>query len=120
MATTPERKEGKGEWVRERPTEVAVPEHIEKKEGVQPRPSQFKAQVTDDSGQHLIHAPKTKTVTITLPADQGQLQNWSKGSPVESLTWFARFWLRMAKKALHFGWKSVSQKAKSVKKGDDK
>lgn len=108
MAVNPEREE-----VRTPPQEVKevietpeIPEHIEKA-GVRPRDDQFKAQVTDDSGQQLIQTPSTRQVSITIPAPQSQLQDWAKGSPSDALTWFASFWLRMIKKAARFGWKVV-------------
>lgn len=77
---------------------------IERKEVVTPVPVQFKKQVTGDKGQPLIQTPAAQTITITLPSDQSQLTTLAKGSVSDSLTWFAAFWLRMIKKALHFGW----------------
>lgn len=106
MAVTPERKELE-KIIEHRPEDVAIPERIEKKEGVIPRQTQFTAQVTDDSGKPLIQTPKTKVVTVQIPANQTQLDDWAKGSPTNALTWFAAFWLRMIKKAVHFGWKVV-------------
>ena len=97
-----------------------VPEGVEQREeempepapellemGVKSVPSQVTAQVVDDTGKQLIQAPATQVVTITIPASAQQLDDWSKGSPSESLTWFAFFWLRLIKKALHFGWRVV-------------
>ena len=105
MAITPERKELE-KIIETRPEDVSIPEHIEKKEGVIPRQTQFTAQVTDD-GKPLIKTPQAKTVTIQVPADQTQLTQLSKGSPVNALTWFSVFWLRMIKKAIYFGWRVV-------------
>ena len=48
-------------------------------EHVQAVPSQFQAQVADDSGKPLIQTPQTQTVTIQVPATQKQLEDWSKG-----------------------------------------
>lgn len=94
--------------------EDASPLRIEKKEVVTPVPSQFTQKVTDDSGQVLTQSPKTKTVAITLPKDQEQLKNLSKGKITESITWFAAYWLRMIKKAVHFGWQIITgQKTES-------
>ncbi len=88
-----------------RPEEITeIPEDIERK-GVRPTKSQFTAQVKH-KGKHLIQTPATK-VTIKLPADQGSLSSWSKGPITSSLTWLATFWLRMIKKAKHFGWKII-------------
>lgn len=108
MADT-ERKEIEG-VIESRPEDVSIPPEIEKKEGVTPRPSQFKAQVYDDSGKPLIQTPQTKVVTINLPADQKTLTTLSKGRVTDSLTWLATFWLRMLKKAAHFGWRILKGK----------
>ncbi len=104
---------------RERP---AVPEGIEERpEAVEPLtrveelervPTQVTAQVTDDAGRQLIQTPATQVVTIQIPAAQAQLEDWSHGSPSNSLTWFATFWLRMIKKALRFGWRVITRGAK--------
>lgn len=112
MPATPERERhtpSSPKEVTEIPESPEVHEHIEKA-GVSTRPSQFTAQVTDDSGNQLIQTPKTKSVTITLPATKEQLVDWSKGSTESSLTWLAKFWLRMIKKAVHFGWRIVTRK----------
>ena len=99
-----------------------VPEGVEQREeelpketqvlvqevGGQTVPSQVTAQVVDDTGKQLIQTPATQVVTITIPTSQQQLDDWSKGSPSESLTWFAFFWLRLIKKAIHFGWRIVT------------
>lgn len=82
---------------------------IERKEVVTPIPVQFNKQVTSDKGQPLIQNPAAQTVTITLPSDQSQLTTLAKGSVSDSLTWFAAFWLRMIKKALHFGWRLLKK-----------
>lgn len=73
-----------------------------------PTPTQFTAKITDPkTGKPLVTSPATQSVTISIPASSTQLLNWAKGSPKESLTWFANFWLRLIKKALHFGWRVV-------------
>lgn len=83
----------------------------EKEAGVEPRVEHFTAQV-ERGGKKLIQTPKTQTVAIQLPTDRGTLVSWAKGPVVSSLTWFAAFWLRMIKKAAHFGWKIVGSKKK--------
>lgn len=104
----PERKEGERalQW---RPEDVSIPSEVEKKEKVSSRQSQFKAQVYDDSGKPLIATPQTKTVTVQLPADQKTLATLSKGKVSESISWLATFWLRMVKKAAHFGWRVLKR-----------
>lgn len=94
--------------VKEIPETPEVTSHMEEK-GVITRPTQMVAQVSDDKGTPLIQSPATQTVTITIPTTQQQLADWSKGSPSDSLTWFALFWLRMVKKALHFGWRVITK-----------
>jgi hypothetical protein len=86
-----------------------MPEAIEKG-GVKVVKSQFTKQVTDDSGQPLITTPATRKVTITLPGDDAQLSQQAKGSTDDAGTWFAKFWLRLIKKAIHFGWVIVGGK----------
>lgn len=81
-----------------------IPPRIEKA-GISVIPTQFTTQVSDDKGKPLIQAPATQAITISIPATQKQLEDWTKGSPVESLTWYAFFWLRLIKKALYYGWK---------------
>jgi hypothetical protein len=83
-----------------------IPRHIEQG-GVVASPTQVTAQVADDSGQGLMQTPTNQTFVITLPADDAQIETWSKGKIVDALTWFGLFWLRAIKKALHFGWKIV-------------
>ena len=106
MPIFPERE--KEPQVEERPEEVS-PLTIERKEVATPIPVQFKKQVTDDKGRPLIQTPATQTVTITLPAEESRLTTLAKGSISDSITWFAAFWLRMIKKALHFGWKLIKR-----------
>jgi hypothetical protein len=94
--------------VKEIPDTPEVPSHLEQ-HGVTARPTQITAQVSDDAGAPLIQAPATQVVTITIPTTQQQLADWSKGSPSDSLTWLAMFWLRMIRKAVHFGWKVITK-----------
>jgi len=89
----------------ERQVEGISPLMIERKEVVTPTTTVFKAQVKDDQGQPLIETPENKEITVEIPADGAALQNYSKGSSDDSLTWFAAFWLRIIKKAIGFGWK---------------
>ncbi|MCH7640719.1 hypothetical protein IID22_00760 [Patescibacteria group bacterium] len=86
---------------------VELPPEVERT-GAKVTRDQVTAQVTDDQGKQLIQSPATQVVTIQIPAAQAQLEDWSHGSPANSLTWFATFWLRLIKKALHFGWRVVT------------
>lgn len=92
------------EGVIEHPTEIPV--EVERL-GVKRMPTQVTAQVTDPVGKPLIQTQASQSVTIQIPTDQTQLDDWAKGSSTDSLTGFAMFWIRMIKKALHFGWKVI-------------
>lgn len=89
--------------IEERPEEVS-PLNIERKEVVSPVPTQFTGQVKSDKGQPLIQTPQTQVTAIHLPADPTRLTTLSHGSVSDSLTWLGAFWVRMIKKAIHFGW----------------
>ncbi len=95
--------------IKERPTDVEIPPELERGGIVQKVPSQFQAQVNDDSGKPLIQTPQTQTVTIQIPASQQQLEDWSKGDSENAITWFAVFWIRLIKKAIHFGWRMIKK-----------
>lgn len=100
MALFPERGPRVADIVKERPEEPEIPESLPE---VQKIETNFKANVKD-GGQNLIQTPANQTVTITIPSSQSNLIAWSKGSITNSITWLARFWLRMIQKAAHFGW----------------
>ena len=89
------------------PNTPQIPEHIEKG-GVAATPSQFTAQVADDNGNPLVQATPD-TVTIELPESQEKLEEMGRGNITSAFTWFARFWLRMLKKAAHFGWHVIKR-----------
>ena len=88
--------------VKERVDEIEVSERLEEA-GIRKVETAHKATVQDDSGNLLVHDPSTKQVSIQVPQDADSLKSSSKGKISNSLTWFARFWLRMIKKALFFG-----------------
>ena len=92
--------------IQEIPVTPEIPPEIEKG-GVIKKQDDFSAQVTDDKGRPLIQTPQTQSVTVQIPANQSQLDTWAKGSPDNALTWFAVFWIRIIKKALHFGWRMI-------------
>ena len=91
--------------VEEIPQTPEIPPEIERA-GVTTTQSQFTAQVSDDQGQPLIQNSQSN-VTITLPADHDRLTKLSKGSVSDAITWMSAYFLRMIKKAIHFGWKVV-------------
>lgn len=88
----------------------SIPEKIERKEGVSVSPTAFTAQVTDDQGRALIQTPQGEELIIEIPKVEEELKALSKGKIIDSITWFARFWLRMIEKAIHFGKKIVIKK----------
>lgn len=52
-------------------------------------PGQIATQVGNQSAQPAFSTPTAPTVTITIPASPQQLEDWSKGSPEDSITWLA-------------------------------
>jgi hypothetical protein len=98
------------EGMTEVPETPEIPSHMESA-GVTSVPTQFTQKVTDDTGQALTQSPSTQQVTITLPADPTTLVNWTKGTPASALTWLGLFWVRMVKKAAHFGWKVMAKRS---------
>lgn len=80
-----------------------------KNTGVQTVQKNFKSQVVSDKGAPLISTPPTTIITVSPPSDTTTLGTQSQGDTTNSLTWFAMFWLRILKKALHFGWKIIGK-----------
>lgn len=95
--------------VTERPDDIEVPKALKK--DIEKVETAFTATVKDDKGKPIVQGPGDKKVVISIPSDQPTLQTQAKGKPGDSLTWFARFWLRMIKKAIHFGKKIVIKQA---------
>lgn len=119
MTTNPEvesKVEAPPEGVEHRPEEIGVPERIQ--DVVKKTPTQVTAQVTDDDDQDLIHTPEKKEIAIEIPGNQASFEEQAQGSPEESTTWLAVFWVRMIKKAKHFGWRIVGR-GSQVQAGDD-
>jgi hypothetical protein len=106
MASTPEilRPESQVQEIKE--AEFIVPENLQQSVNVVQK--NFTAQVKNDQGQPLIQTPPTSVISVTPPADDTVLTGWSKGSITSSLTWLGTFWIRVIKKAIHFGWQVVS------------
>ena len=106
MVVSPERE---GLPIQERPEEFPeIPIEVENKTVVTPTPSQFKGTVLDDQGKPILTPSDGQATTITLPAQPQQLKAGAKGTPDDALTWFAAFWLRMFKKAIHYGWRVIT------------
>ena len=69
-------------------------------QGAQSQQAVAQQQVQDDNVQ--VQA-QDDTPVFTIPQNEAILEVEAKG-PIESpLTWFANFWLRMIKKAIHLG-----------------
>ena len=108
MAATPEtlRPEAPQQQIQERVEEF--PETIQQVTGgIKVIPKNFQAQVSDDKGQPVIQTPPTQVVTVQPPYDQATLTTQAKGPITSSTTWLSAFWIRVIKKAFHFGWRIV-------------
>lgn len=77
------------------------------KHNVQVRADDFTQHVVGDNGQQLTQAIPSAIPTITIPATQEQLLEWSKGADDKAITWLSRYWIRLIKKAVHYGWNLV-------------
>jgi hypothetical protein len=108
MASTPEipRPEAQIQEVKE--AEFIVPETLQQS-GVKVVQKNFTAQVKGDKGQPLIQTPPAQVITVTPPTDDTTLTGWSKGPISSSLSWLGMFWIRVIKKALHFGWRIMGK-----------
>src|SRR3989344_913158 len=67
-------------------------------QGAQPQPQQ--QQPSDDT---TYTQPADDTPVFAIPQDEKTLEEEAKGPIENPLTWFANFWLRMAKKAIYLG-----------------
>ena len=109
MAQNPERETPvTPEDVGKKPEQAAGPAQIER-EGAVTTPSPTTAQTSDDTSAQDDQAQANQGVSIQIPTSQDQLEDWSHGAPTNALTWFAAFWLRLIKKALHFGWRIIGR-----------
>lgn len=106
MAATPEIPRPEAPQMQERQEEFIVNENLQSS-GVKVVQKNFKSQVANNSGQPVIKTPPTQVISVTPPGDDATLLTQSKGDTSSSLTWLASFWLRVIKKALHFGWQIV-------------
>lgn len=113
MAATPETIRPEVPQIQERQEEFIVPETLQSS-GVKVVQKNFKPQqVSDDKGTPLIQTPPAQVITtVQPPSDTTTLKQQAKGSKSLSLTWLAAFWLRIIKKALHFGWQVVGSENK--------
>lgn len=106
MAATPETLKPEVPQIVERQEEFIVPETLQSS-GVKVVQKNFKTQVKDDKGVPVIQTPPTQVITVQPPSDTTTLTQQAKGSKTSGATWLAAFWLRIIKKALHFGWQIV-------------
>lgn len=113
MGLLPEREPKKNPY--ENPQEASAL-NIERKEVITPVPIQFKAQVTDDSGNNLIKTAETEKPDIIIPEiNKETLEVISKGDTSQPSVWSAAYWIRIFKKAVFFGWKVLFDKQSTVK-----
>lgn len=93
---------------------VQIPENVNTTESVgeiseavekgQPMVQQQTQQLPRPVAQVTTTTQKPAANTsVTIPADPAQLTTLAKGNPVNALTWFAAFWLRIIKKAMSMG-----------------
>ena len=109
MAQTPERETPViPEEVGKKPEQAESPAQIERV-GAPVTPSPTTPQTADDTSAQDDQAQASQSVTVQIPTTQDQLEDWSHGAPSNALTWFATFWLRLIKKALHFGWRIIGR-----------
>jgi hypothetical protein len=107
MAATPETLRPEAPQITERQEEFIVPETLQSS-GVKVVQKNFKAQIKDDKGIPVIQTTPAQVITtVQPPSDTTTLTQQAKGNTTSSATWLAAFWLRIIKKALHFGWKIV-------------
>jgi hypothetical protein len=110
MASTPEieRAEPQVQEINKE-AEFIVPETLQQN-GIGVVQKNFKAQVNDDNGKPLIQTPPTQVVSVSPPESEETLKLQAKGSVSSSLTWLSAFWIRVIKRALHFGWRVETKK----------
>lgn len=107
MAASPEVLKPESQ-IQERNEDFIVDETLSKA-GVKSVQKNFSSQVKSDKGQPIIQTPPTQVVSVQPPYPQGVLTKQAKGPTSSSFTWLAAFWLRIIKKAIHFGWKVVGK-----------
>jgi hypothetical protein len=106
MVQTPEREMPvKPEVSKEKPETAEVPPYIEREGSPVTQAPTIQTVTTIQDDQKKV----SPAVSIQIPSTQEQLEEWSHGSPKNALTWFATFWLRLIKKALHFGWRIIGK-----------
>lgn len=103
MAATPETLKPEISQIQERQEEFIVPENLQST-GVKVVQKNFTAQIKDNNGKPVIQTSPTSVISVKPPYNQTTLVTQAKGSITSSLTWFSAFWIRIIKKALHFGW----------------
>lgn len=108
MALLPElgRFIGKPE-VKSVPDAVDISQKLSQETGIRKVETAFSANVKDDTKADLTQSPETKAVVITIPSYKEKIEAQSKGGADEASTWWGAYFVRMIKKALHFGWKVV-------------
>lgn len=104
MAATPETLKPEIPQIQERQEEFIVPENLQSS-GFKPVQKNFTAQVKNDKGQPVIQTPPAQVISVKPPYNQTMLTAQSKGPITSSLTWLSAFWIRIIKKAFHFGWR---------------
>jgi hypothetical protein len=89
---------------------------VERTELVLSQTPQQATPVADDPTQPTsasTQTPQVKIPSIEVPLDEITLTTYSKGANDDGATWIGVYWLRMIKKALHFGWNVITKKGGS-------
>jgi hypothetical protein len=97
---------GQGVVQEQAPRPESYLERLEK-HNVQIRPDDVQQPVVGDQGQILAQPIPSNIPTITIPANQQQIMEWAKGPDDKAITWLSRYWIRMIKKAVHYGWRLI-------------
>jgi len=102
MASNPERRPS---GIKETKEEFDIPENLEDT-GIKKVEEAFTATVKDGK-KPLIQSPSIAQVSVKIPKTQQVLEEQEKGDIKNASTGFAKFWLRMIKKAIYLGKKIV-------------
>lgn len=81
--------------------------------------SQQQSQNAVDQAIQQIFTPPPPTIAIQLPVDDTKLIDWSHLKPDDAAMWYALSWFRLVRKAVHFGWKMLTQNGQVYVPGEE-
>lgn len=73
---------------------------IENIEAAKTSPAAVQSKPPANVSQQTGPGASSNNNVTQAPADMTQLSTWAKGNPVNALTWFAVYWVRLIRKAL--------------------